>query len=177
FGSVLVGTSPTPDSAADLFVVVDDYKRFYRDLHSRLPAARRASIMAALNRVMPPNIIYLRDPGWLRAGAKCFVINRADFAESLSPAARDHFCRGRLVQRVQVVYARSPADRDAIEEELEIARRESVDWVPLYLPERFDVLQFCLRMLEVSYAKEIRPESRSRVHEVFDAQKSYFRLM
>jgi hypothetical protein len=177
FGSVLVGTSPSADSAADLFVVVDDYERFYRDIHSVLPAARRASIMAALNRIMPPNIIYLRDPRGLRAGAKCFVINREDFSEGLSPGSRDHFCRGRLVQRVHIVYARSPRDHDDIEEELEIARRVAVEWVPNYLPERFTVLEFCLRMLEVSYAKEIRPESRSRVREVFAAQQSYFRLM
>jgi len=177
FGSVLVGTSPTLDSAADLFVVVENYKDFYQDLHSRLPAARRASIMAWLNRIMPPNIIYLRDPRGLRAGAKCFVINRDDFTEALSPNARDHFCRGRLIQRVQIVYARSAKDQNDIEAELEMARRVAVEWVPVYLPGRFSVLDFCLRMLEVSYAKEIRPESRARVLEVFDAQKSYFRLM
>jgi hypothetical protein len=133
--------------------------------------------MAALNRIMPPNIIYLRDPSGLRAGAKCFVIDREDFAESLSPGARDHFCRGRLVQRVQIVYVRSSKDQDEIEEQLEVARRCAIEWVPIYLPPRFSVLEFCLRMLEVSYAKEIRPESRSRVLEVFEAQKSYFTLM
>ncbi|UCH83485.1 MAG: hypothetical protein JSW50_13660 [Candidatus Latescibacterota bacterium] len=177
FGSLLVGTSPTADSAADLFVVVDDYERFYRDLHARLPAARRASIMAALNRVLPPNIIYLRDPSGLRAGAKCFVIDRRDFSRSLSPESLDHFCRGRLIQRVQIVYSRTHRIRDEVEVQLESARRGAVDWVPLYLPVQFTVLEFCLRMLEVSYAKEIRPESRSRVLEVFEAQKSYFRLM
>ncbi|UCG50734.1 MAG: hypothetical protein JSW58_11055 [Candidatus Latescibacterota bacterium] len=177
FGSVLVGTSPTADSAADLFVIVEDYWAFYRDIHIRLPAARRASIMAALNRIMPPNIIYLRDPGDLRGGAKCFVISREDFGKALSPDARDHFCRGRLVQRFQIVYSRSIREREQIEEEIETARRVSVEWVPVYLPERFTVLEFCLRMLDVSYAGEIRPESQARVREVFDAQRSYFTLM
>jgi predicted nucleotidyltransferase len=177
FGSLLLGTSPTEESAADLFVVVDDYKRFYRDLGSRLPAARSASVMAGLNKMLPPNVIYLRNPGDLRAGAKCFVINRESFARGLSLDAPDHFCRGRLSQRVQVVYARSAEDAEAIERELETARRVALDWVPLYLPGAFDTLTFCFRMLEVSYRSEIRPEARSRVREVFEAQKTYFLLM
>ncbi len=176
FGSRLLGASPGTGSAADLFVVVDDYHHFYRDLGSRLPAARRASIMAVLNRVLPPNAIHLKDPANLSTGAKCCVISTSDFAVALSPRGRDYFCRGRLVQRVQLVYARSEEDRDALEERLETARRGSLDWVPLYLGETFSVQEYCSRMLEVSYAGEIRPEARGRVREVFDAQQTYFRL-
>jgi hypothetical protein len=177
FGSLLLGTSPTEESAADLFVVVHDYKRFYRDLGTRLPAARSAGVMAGLNKLLPPNVIYLRNPGDLRAGAKCFVIGREAFARALSLDSPDHFCRGRLCQRVQVVYARSEVVAEEIERELEGARRVALEWVPLYLPRRFDTLMFCRRMLEVSYRSEIRPESRSRVREVFEAQKTYFLLM
>jgi len=177
FGSVLVGTSPTQDSAADLFVIVEEYKKFYRDLGSRFPAARSAGVMAALNRALPPNVIYLRNPGDLRAGAKCFIMSEADFARGLSSESRDLFCRGRLIQRVQIVYARSDEMRDEIEEQLEDARRSALDWVPLYLPTRFDTFDFCFRMLEVSYGAEIRPEAPSRVREVFEAQKTYFLLM
>ncbi|HKW12870.1 MAG TPA: hypothetical protein VJS69_00140, partial [Candidatus Krumholzibacteria bacterium] len=57
FGSRLVGTSPGESSAADLFVVVENYLLFYESIGSRLPAARHAGIIAALNRVLPPNII------------------------------------------------------------------------------------------------------------------------
>lgn len=177
FGSVLVGTSPTEDSAADLFVVVEDYKRFYSDLGSRLPAARSAGVMAALNRVLPPNIIYLRNPGDLRAGAKCFIMDRQSFAKALSRDSNDYFCRGRLIQRVQIVHARSDDAREEIERALEDARRVALEWVPLYLPRTFSALALCRRMLEVSYRAEIRPESRSRVQDVFDAQKTYFLLM
>jgi hypothetical protein len=177
FGSVLVGTSPSQDSAADLFVVVDDYRRFYRDVGYRLPAARSTSVMVALNKVLPPNIIYLRNPGDLRAGAKCFIMSREAFAIGLSADARDNFCRGRLVQRVQVVYTRSAEIAEEVEKALENARRVALEWVPLYLPRTFDTLEFCRRMLEVSYRSEIRPEARSRVAEVFGAQKTYFLLM
>jgi hypothetical protein len=178
FGSRLLGTSPGEESAADLVVVVENYLRFYESIGSRLPAARHSGIMAALNRALPPNIIYLNDPGGMRAGAKCFVVTDYDLGLALSADAKDHFFRGRLAQRVHIVYARSDRDRLALERRIDSARRLTVDWVPIYLRgQSFGVLDFCRRMMEVSYAGEIRPEARSRVLEVYQAQASFFRLV
>jgi hypothetical protein len=176
FGSRLLGTSPGEGSAADLFVVIENYLRFYESIGSRLPTSRHSGIMAALNRVLPPNIIYLNDPGGMRAGAKCFIVSEGDLAMGLSPEAKDHFFRGRLSQRVHVVHARSERDRVAMERRIEAARHLTLDWVPLYLPKTFDVLEYCRRMMEVSYAAEIRPEARNRSAEVYAAQRSFFRL-
>lgn len=176
FGSRLLGTSPGEGSAADLFVVVENYLRFYEAIGSRLPTSRHSGIMAALNRALPPNIIYLNDPGGLRAGAKCFIVSEGDLALGLSPEAKDHFFRGRLSQRVGVVYARSERDRVAMERRMEASRHLTLAWVPMYLPETFTVLEYCRRMMEVSYAAEIRPEARARVAEVYESQVSFFRL-
>ena len=177
FGSQLVGTSPSAESAADLIVIVRDYMLFYRALGERLPAARHLGIITALNRVLPPNIINLSDPGGLRAGAKCFVVDERDFRHAMSRAARDYFFRGRLSQRVEIVHARNAAMRARVEDYLAMARRLTLDWVPLYLDGSFTVEDYCLRMLEVSYAGEIRPESPERVREVYEAQREFFRLV
>jgi len=177
FGSRLLGTSPGESSAADLFVVVENYLFFYESIGSRLPAARHSGIIAALNRALPPNIIYLNDPGGLRAGAKCFIVSESDLALGLSPDAKDHFFRGRLAQRVHIVYVRSEKDRQALETRIDAARHLTLAWVPLYLKESFGVLEYCRRMMEVSYLAEIRPEANSRVREVTDAQVSFFRLV
>jgi hypothetical protein len=177
FGSRLVGTSPGEGSAADLFVVVENYLLFYESIGSRLPAARHSGIMAALNRTLPPNIIYLHDPGGMRSGAKCFIVSEGDLALGLSPDAKDHFFRGRLAQRVHIVYARSERDNQALETRIDAARHLTLTWVPFYLEGSFGVMDYCRRMMEVSYAAEIRPEARSRVHEVIDAQVSFFRLV
>ena len=176
FGSRLLGTSPGEGSAADLFVVVENYLRFYESIGSRLPTSRHSGIMAALNRALPPNIISLNEPGGLRAGAKCFIVTEGDLAHGLSSDAKDHFFRGRLSQRVHIVYARSEKDLVAMERRIEAARYLTLDWVPMFLGESFNVMEYCQRMLEVSYAGEIRPEARSRVTEVYGAQSSFFRL-
>jgi hypothetical protein len=177
FGSRLVGTSPGEASAADLFVVVENYLMFYESIGTRLPAARHSGIIAALNRALPPNIIYLHDPGGLRAGAKCFIVSESDLALGLAPDAKDHFFRGRLAQRVHIVYARSEKDRQAMETRIDAARHLTLTWVPLYLDRPFGVMDYCRRMMEISYAAEIRPEARSRVREVIAAQVSFFRLV
>jgi len=177
FGSRLVGTSPGEASAADLVVVVENYLVFYESIGSRLPAARHSGIMAALNRALPPNIIYLNDPGGMRAGAKCFIVSESDLALGLAPDAKDHFFRGRLAQRVHIVYARSEKDRQALETRIDAARHLTLSWVPLYIDGAFGVMDYCRRMMEVSYAAEIRPEASSRVREVTDAQSSFFRLV
>ncbi len=177
FGSRLVGTSPGEASAADLVVVVENYLFFYESIGSRLPAARHSGIMAALNRTLPPNIIYLNDPGGLRAGAKCFIVSEGDLGLGLSADARDHFFRGRLAQRVHIVYARSEKDRQALDTRIDAARHLTLSWVPLYIDGPFGVLDYCRRMMEISYYAEIRPEARSRVREVTDAQMSFFRLV
>jgi hypothetical protein len=178
FGSRLLRTSPGEGSAADLVIVVENYLRFYESIGTRLPAARHSGIMASLNRVLAPNIIYLNDPGGMRAGAKCFIVSDHDLEIALSADAEDHFFRGRLAQRVDVVYARSERDRAALDRRIDAARRLTVDWVPLYIAtETFGVLDYCRRMMEVSYASEIRPEARVRVLEVFQAQLSFFRLV
>jgi hypothetical protein len=120
--------------------------------------------------------IFVIVDGDLGAGTKCFVMRRAHLRESLIGHSRDHFCRGRMMQRCQVIYARRAADRDELEKWLQIVRERTLDWVPLFLGDRWDVMEYCRRMLEVSYANEIRPEARSRVWEVLDAQRHYFKL-
>gem|GEM_PF-192995 len=177
FGSRLLGTSPNAASASDLIVIVRDYMLFYRDVGSQLPAARHIGIITALNRVLPPNIINLNDPGGMRTGAKCFIVSERDFRHAMSRASRDYFFRGRLSQRVEIVYARRPQARERVEEYLAMARRLTLDWVPFYFQESFTVEEYCLRMLEVSYAGEIRPESSNRVREVYEAQADFFRLV
>jgi len=166
FGSRLVGSSPDRNSAPDLFAIVDDYDAFYRRF-APVASRRSARTLALLNRWLPPNIVSFD-------GAKVFVIDRADFARDTGPRSRDHFCRGRLAQRAEIVWAASDEARVEIGAGIESARRTTLDWALLECPPVFDVPTFCERMLVRSYAAEIRPETPGRVREVLAAQREFW---
>jgi hypothetical protein len=121
---------------------------------------------------MPPNVVAFRPGG--EAGAKLCVIDRRGFLRETGPHARDHFCRGRFSQRVEIAWAVSEEARAEMERGIDAARRSALEWAPLECPPVFGVLTFCERMLVRSYRAEIRPESPSRVREVFDAQRGFW---
>lgn len=171
FGSRLLGSSPNVHSAADLFVVVDEYQGFYRHFTARSGIHKSARALAFWNRLLPPNILAFEPGTTSGAGGKCFVMSRQDLQRALSLRARDHFCRGRLGQQVRIVHTRDDGVRQQLETWLEEGRRTALAWVPHYLERSFAPADFCLRMLEISYRGEIRPETADRVREVFEAQR------
>jgi hypothetical protein len=173
FGSRLVQTDPSAFSAYDLVAVVDDYSDFYRRLHASGAHSRSPRLMTALAGVLAPNIIAF-DPG-LPGGeiAKIMVFTQADFAGALSAGASDHFLRGRLAQSTRVLMARGPDIAREVDQLLAGTRRDVLQWAGPWLPERFTALELARRMLEVSYAAEVRPEAGGRVAAVFEAQSAF----
>lgn len=172
FGSRLVGTTPGRQSAYDLIVVVDAYAPFYQRLREHGLSSRRPWLMTALAHILPPNVIAL-DPG-LPGGeiAKVMVLTPQDLEKALSQGARDHFLRGRLVQSTMILRAR-PDAWPRLEALLAGARQDVLRWTAPWLPESFEAQSLALRMLEVSYAAEVRPEAPGRVCAVFDAQRDF----
>lgn len=173
FGSQLAGTTPGAHSAHDLVLVVDAYRPFYRALREAEPGFRPAWLLSALARVLPPNVIAYLPRGAHGPVAKCMVLSRAHFTRALSDRAADHFIKGRMAQRVAVIHARDETERARTEELLARAREDVLRWVGPWLDRPFSVGELTLRMLEVSYAGELRPESGDRVQEVHDAQADY----
>lgn len=170
FGSRVTGAGPDSRSAWDLFVVVETYRGFYGRCRRQLGWRRSARTLALLNRFLPPNVLHLPDADG--PGAKLFVISEDDLAERLAGDTVDHFCRARLVQRVDLVHARDAAARSRMEALLERARHSLVEWMRPFLGRDFDAETFCREMLRVSYRTEVRPEAAGRADEVFSAQRS-----
>lgn len=175
YGSRLVGTNPDPHSAWDLVVVVDDYRAFYRALSDGGCTARSVALLATVSRVLAPTVVAFWPSPPDGPLAKCLVISRADFERELGPRRLDHFCLGRMMHRIAVVYTRDGAAAVWVEEIVAGAREMALDWTLPFLPESFSVDDFCRRMLEVSYAGEIRPERRDRVAAVYEAQRKGLR--
>jgi hypothetical protein len=173
FGSRLLDTEPNPFSAYDLVVVVDDYLTFYWKIHAAGLHGRSPRTLTALAQVLAPNVISF-DPS-LPGGeiAKVMVLTPSDLERALSARAPDHFLRGRLVQSTRVLMARDPSVQRDLDRLLAGARRDVLRWAGPWLPESFTPLELARRMLEVSYAAEVRPEAGSRVTAVFDAQSAF----
>ncbi len=171
YGSRSHGTAPAPESAHDFFVLVDAYGPAYRALVRRGELRPPAWLAAALNHVLPPNVIPARGPaGGPAAGAKCAVLSLSDLAVACSSRPRDHFVRARLFQPVEIVWARDPAAREAAAAAIAAARAGTFQWARSFLPPAFDARSYCGTLLRLSYAAEIRPESDEHLDRLLDAQ-------
>jgi hypothetical protein len=173
FGSRRTAAAPDPWSAYDFFVATRGYIHFYEALRAAGQIRRRPSLLAALNRCMPPNQVHLRwrDPAAGEGLAKCAVIDMERLARETTPNRHDHFCVGRLFQPASLAYSADEEARETLLDALTRARRATYAWVRPWLPERFDVEDYCRSLLEVSMRWEIRPEPRSRVLALWQAQR------
>jgi hypothetical protein len=172
FGSQLVRATPSEHSAWDLVVVVDRYAPFHRALVATGHHRRPAWLLNAMARVLPPNITAF-DPGGGAPLAKCAIVSAAHFARALGPRSPDHFLKGRMVQQVELLWRRAPEDGSWIKERLAEARMDVLEWAGPFLDGPFTPAGFAHGFLSVSYGGEIRPESKGRVNDVFEAQRPF----
>ena len=174
FGSRLVQATPDRFSAYDLVLIVESYRKFYEALDRAGLSRRSPRIQAALNHVLAPNIIAFAPDGWSGGPvAKIMVLEPSAMERAIARRSPDHFVKGRLVQRVAVLHARDGNAGRWIEGLLGGARRDVLRWVGPYLEGSFTPADAALRMLQVSYRGEVRPEARDRVLDVFECQRAY----
>ncbi|GMR12788.1 MAG: hypothetical protein BMS9Abin29_0981 [Gemmatimonadota bacterium] len=172
YGSRLTKTSPDKHSAFDLILVVEDYRRFYGGLKAAGHLHRSPWAMAVLNHVLTPNSISHQPDK--DTAAKCLVLERAHFDRALSNRAKDHFCLGRMVQQVAILYTRDQRAASDVEHALETSHRTPLRWALPFLEAPFTAREFARGMVAVSYAGEIRPEKGGRTSEVIGAQGDFF---
>lgn len=170
YGSRLHKTSPDLHSALDFVVIVDDYRRFYDGLKAAGQMPRPVGVMTTLARVLAPNVIaYVPEDGAVGI-AKCLVITQADLERALGPRPPDHFVLGRLIQRIGFVWTAEDVDRTWVESVVAGAHARVLDWMEPYMEGPFTAGDLGLRLLEVCYRGEFRPESKGRAERIYEAQ-------
>jgi hypothetical protein len=172
YGSHAQSSDARPESAHDFFVIVDRYADAYRSLSSTVRPSYSPRTATALAHLLPPNVISLTlsEPG-RKLRAKCAVLSVRDLRRLCSPHAPDHFTRGRLFQHVQLVWTRDAQSRQKALDALLDARVGTIDWSRPYLPSIFNAEAYCRRLLETSFAAEIRPEGGERIAALIAAQR------
>lgn len=157
-------------SAYDLFVIVRRYGAAYRALRRAGRIAKPPSLLAALNRILPPNQISQR-LGQPPLHAKCSVITLGAFLRETSRRRRDHFCIGRLFQPSQILYAKDVETGRLLLDALVAAHQATYEWSRPWLPSSFDADLYGRTLLAVSLAHEIRPEPEGRAEALWRAQR------
>lgn len=174
YGSRLHKTQPDRHSALDFVVIIDEYRSFYERLSQAGELDRPVGLMTTLSRVLTPNVIaYTPDEGQ-NGLAKCLIVTKADFARALGPNPPDHFILGRMLQRVGEVWTADPTETAWVREQISGAHLRVLDWMAPYLAEPVDAAGLGLRIMEVCYQGELRPESRGRAAAMFEAQEAHF---
>jgi len=171
YGSHVQASSPDRWSAYDFLLITDSYSRFYKTLAKGGRHRRPSWILTALSHVLTPNIISFDMGREGQPPAKCAVVSPRHLRRALQPHSPDHFLKGRVVQKLALVWSRGPVEEEMVISALREAREDIVRWVRPFLPGNFDLECFAETMLRVSYRGEIRPESPERVVQVFQAQK------
>jgi hypothetical protein len=172
YGSRAQSSDARPESAHDFFVIVDRYADAYRSLGATVRPSYSARTATALARILPPNVISLTlSEGGRTLRAKTAVLSMRDLRRLCSPRAADHFTRGRLFQHVQLVWTRDARSRQEALDALLDARVGTIDWGRPYLPSVFNAESYCRRLLETSFAAEIRPEGGERIAALIAAQR------
>ena len=174
YGSRLLKTNPDRHSALDFVVIVEAYRPYYERMAAAGELHRPVGLMSGLAGVLAPNVLaFAPDEG--QAGiAKCLVVSKEDFAHALGADPPDHFLLARMVQRIGVVWTASEADAAWVQEQIAGAHGRVLEWMAPYLEGSFDASSLGLRLLEVCYRGEFRPESRGRAERVFEAQADHF---
>ncbi len=173
YGSQLLKASPDLHSAWDFVVIVRDYASFHRSLVDAGHHIRKPWLLNRLATILPPSITaFSPAPDGLPV-AKCAIVSVDDFRRALGPDSPDHFLKGRLVQQVEVAWARSPEAAMEIEEILASARERIFEWTAPWLTRPITAESLPREMLAISYGGEIRPEAADRVGEVFQSQQGW----
>ena len=155
-----------PSSFPDVYLVVDDDRRFHGN-----------AFHAWWNRTLPPNVYFLWSEGEGRRSilGKYNVISTRDLERETGPRLRDIYNAGRLTKFVWTGWARDEATRAWLIDRLAAAQCILAPAALALLPTRFSREEFSLELLALSYRGEARLEGWERVRALYAAHAERYR--
>jgi hypothetical protein len=163
YGSCL-RTGDDREGLVDLYVLIDRYRATYP-----------SRFLAALNKLLPPNVFYLEVPYENRmVRAKYAVISLSDFTCGTSKRWFHSYIWGRFAQPVGLVYARN----DQVAKHVQAALNQAVlTFIARALPcvaSPFTARDLWRRGLELSYRAELRAERPDKLVRLLEAAPAYY---
>jgi hypothetical protein len=163
YGSCL-RTGDDRGGLVDLYILVDSYRSAYR-----------RSILAALNKLLPPNVFYLEVPYENRiVRAKYAVLSMVDFEHGASKSWFHSYLWGRFAQPVGLLYARNVQVERQVKTALAQAVLTFVARVLPQVPSPFTARDLWRKGLELSYRAELRAERPHKLTRLIEAAPDYY---
>ena len=163
YGSCL-RTGDDRGGLVDLYVIVDRYR-----------SAESRRFLAALNKLLPPNVFYLEVPFENRiVRAKYALLSLTDFKQGTSRRWFHSYIWGRFAQPVGLLYARN----DRIIQQVHAALAQAVlTFITRVLPRvssPFSAHDLWRKGLELSYRAELRAERPEKLVRLLEASPNYY---
>jgi hypothetical protein len=148
----------------DLYVLVDRYR-----------AAYSKSILAVLNKLLPPNVFYLEVPHANRTvRAKYAVLSLADFRCGASKRWFHSYIWGRFAQPVGLLYVRNHQIARQVQSSLTRAVLTFIARTLPRVPSPFAARDLWNIGLGLSYRAELRAERPHKLVQLFEAAPDYY---
>lgn len=155
------------DGLADLYLIVDDYRSFYR-----------ARMRAFANWLLPPNVFYLETQGdGRKLRAKYAVISASDFAHGTSRRWFHSYLWGRFTQPVALAYARDGAAHARVIDGLAQAIVTFLNRALPRVADRGSLRALWIAALQLSYRAELRAEGGNRATELVTLEYPWYRAI
>lgn len=163
YGSCL-RTGEDRGGLVDLYVLVDSYL-----------AAYRRPILAALNKLLPPNVFYLEVPYEDRmVRAKYAILSLTDFKCGTSTRWFHSYIWGRFAQPVGLLYARNDQVVRQVQTALNRAVLTFIARALPQVPSPFTARDLWRKGLELSYRAELRAERPHKLVRLFESAPDYY---
>jgi len=134
-----------------------------------------AGLSALANFMLPPNVYHevIEEPA--RIEAKVAVISLDAFAARMRPGAMDTTLWARFTQPAALVWARAPADREAVIDAVAAAVETAARWAGRLAPENSDADETWRTLFDHTYGSELRVEGRGRARDLIAAAPERYR--
>jgi hypothetical protein len=155
----------SPERMADLYLVVESYRR-----------AHRNPLSALANYLLPPNVYYLEaDQGGRTYRAKYAVVSLEQLRRRVGAWAFIPYFWARFSQPTAIAWSDGPDSRRACLDILERAQRRMLAAaLPTVLAETPD--QLWLHALKQTYATELRAETAGRAAEILQNDRERYEI-
>jgi len=163
YGSCL-RTGDDRGGLVDLYVIVDHYR-----------SAEPRRFLAALNKLLPPNVFYLEVPFENRiVRAKYALLSLTDFKRGTSRRWFHSYIWGRFAQPVGLLYARNDRMIQQVQSALAQAVLTFITRVLPRVSSPFTAHDLWRKGLELSYRAELRAERPEKLVRLLEASPNYY---